>query len=128
MLARACHAVRHFHDGLFSGGKIVAQIDQCGADVAELALTGAHDVCKLRDGRRSLVRAQVLAGIAEVNHDAGEVGQMLGSNAQLTARRHDFIDLIGSRRDLGRHALGRSRQLVKLSFCCVHGFANGSEG
>ena len=53
---------------------------------------------------------------------------MLGSDAQLTARRHDLVDLIGARRDLGRHALGRRRQLVKLSFCCVHGFANGSEG
>ena len=122
LLARACHAVRHFHDRFFGGGKVVAQIHQRRADIGKLALAGAHDVGKLRNGRRSLVRAQVLAGIAEVNHDAGEVGQMLGSNAQLTARRHDLVDLIGARRDLGRHALGRSRQLVKLGFCSVHGF------
>ena len=74
LLARASHAVRHLHDGLFRGCKVVAQIDQRGADVTELALAGAHDVCKLGNGRRSLVRAQILAGIAEVNHDAGEVG------------------------------------------------------
>ena len=58
----------------------------------------------------------------------GEVGQMLGSDAQLTARRHDLVDLIGSRRDLGRHALGRSRQLIKLSFCSVYGLSDRSEG
>ena len=128
MLARACHAVRHFHDRFFGGGKVVAQIHQRGTNIGKLTLAGAHDIRKLRDGRRSLVRAQVLAGIAEVNHDAGEVGQMLGSNAQLTARRHDLVDLIGSRRDLGRHALGRSRQLVKLSFRSVHGLSDRSEG
>ncbi len=124
LLARASHAVRHLHDGLFRGCKVVAQIDQRGADITELALAGAHDVGKLGDSGRSLVRAQVLAGIAQINHDAGEVGQMLGSDAQLTARRHDLVDLIGSRRDLGRHALGRSRQLVKLSFRCIHGLSN----
>ena len=128
LLARASHAVRHFHDGLFGGGKVVAQIHQRRADIGELALAGAHDVCKLRDGRRSLVRAQVLAGIAEVNHDAGEVGQMLGSNAQLTARRHDLVDLIGSRCNLGGHALGRRRQLVKLGFGGIHGLSDRSEG
>lgn len=52
---------------------------------------------------------------------------MLGSNAQLTARRHDLVDLIGSRRDLGRHALGRRRQLVKLSFRCIHGLSDRSK-
>ena len=61
LLARAGHAVRHLHDGLFSGGKIVAQIHQRGADIGKLALAGAHDICKLGNGRRSLVRAQVLA-------------------------------------------------------------------
>ena len=114
--------MRHFHDGLFGGGEVIAQIHQRGTDIGKLALAGTHDVCKLGNGCRSLVRAQVLAGIAEINHDAGEVGQMLGSNTQLTARRHDLVDLIGSRRDLGRHALGRSRQLVKLSFRSVHSF------
>ena len=37
--------MRHFHDGLFSCGEVVAQVDQRGADVAELTLAGA-DVYK----------------------------------------------------------------------------------
>ena len=68
------------------GGEVVAQIHQRGTDVGKLALAGTHDVGKLRDGRRSLVRAQILAGIAQVDHDAGEVGKMFRSHAQLTAR------------------------------------------
>ena len=128
MLARACHAVRHFHDGLFGGGKVVAQIHQRGADIGKLALAGAHDVGKLCDSGRSLVCAQVLAGIAEVNHDAGEVGQMPGGDAQLTARRHDLVDLIGARRDLCGHALRRFGQLVKLGFGGINSLANRSEG
>ena len=97
--------MRHFHDGLFSCGEVVAQVDQRGADVAELTLAGAHDVGELGNGRRSLVRAQILAGIAQVDHDAGEVGKMFRSHTQLTAAGHDFVDFVRARRNFGRHSL-----------------------
>ena len=120
--------MRHFHDGLFGSGEVVAQIHQRGTDVGKLALAGTHDVGKLRDGRRSLVRAQILAGIAQVDHDAGEVGKMFRSHAQLTAAGHDFVDLVCARRNLGGHFLGRSRQLVELRLRRIHGLSDGREG
>ena len=116
--------MRHFHDGLFRRGKIVAQIDQRRTDVGKLALAGAHDVRELGDSGRCVAGVQVLAGIPQIDHDAGEVGKMLRCNAQLTACRHDFVNLVRTRRDFGGHFFRRGCQLLKLRLRRVHSFAN----
>ena len=119
--------MRHLHNRLFCRREVVAQIDQRGADVAKLALTGAHDVGELRDSRRGVAGVQVFAGIAQIDHDAGKVGKVLGSNAQLTAAGHDFVDLVCARRNLGGHFLGRSRQLFELRLRRIHGLSDGGK-
>ena len=128
LFARARHAMRHLHNGLFRRGKIVAQIHQRGTDIVELALAGSHDVGKLRDGGGGVICIQILAGIAQVDHDAGEVRQMLGSNAQLSACRHDFVNLVRARRNLRGHFLRRGCQLLKLRLRRVHGLSDRREG
>ena len=120
--------MRHLHDGLFGSGEIVAQIDQRRADIAELALARAHDVGKLGNGGGGVICIQVLAGITQVDHDAGEVRQMLRGHAQLATRSHDLVDLIRPCRNFCRHSLGRIRQLVKLSLRCIYGFAHRGKG
>ena len=119
--------MRHLHNRLFRRGEVVAQIDQRGADIAKLALAGTHDVGKLRNGRRGVAGVQVFTGIAQVDHDARKIRQMLGSNAQLTARRHDLVDLVRTRRNFGRHFLRRSCQLIELRLRRVHGLSDGGK-
>ena len=120
--------MRHLHDGLFRRGKIVAQIHQRGTDVGKLALAGPHDIGELGDGRRSVAGVQVFTGIAQVDHDAGKVRQMLRSHAQLTACRHDFVDLIRTSRNFRGHFLRRIRQLVELRLRRIHGLSDRCKG
>ena len=119
--------MRHLHDRLFCGGEIIAQIHQRRANVAELALARAHDIGKLRDGRRRVAGVQVFAGIAQIDHDASKVRQMLRSHAQLTACRHDFVDLIRARRNFRGHFLRRIRQLFELRLRRVYGLSDRRE-
>ena len=93
-----------------------------------MTLAGAHDVCKLRNGRRGVTGVQVFAGIAQVDHDAGEVRKMLRSYPQLTAVGHDFVNFVRTRRDFGGHSLRCIRQLVELRFRRVYGFAHRGKG
>ena len=74
--------------------------------ILEQVLVCAHDVGELGDGGRGFIRAQVLAAVAQVDHDAGELRQVFIGDAQLTAGSHDRVDLAGGRSDLSGHLLG----------------------
>ena len=117
----------HVHDGGFGGGVIVAQIDQCGTEPSEICLRHFRDVGKLGDSRGGLVRGNV-GRIAQVDHGAGKLHQIIVLNAQLTGVRHDLGNIGGVGGHLGAHLFDRIRKLLIFGLRRVHGFAHGGKG
>ena len=117
----------HVHDGGFGGGVIVAQIDQCGTKPSEIRLRHLRDVGKLGDGRGGLIRGNV-RGIAQVDHGAGKLHQIIILNAHLTGVRHDLGNIGGVGGHLGAHLFDRIRKLLIFGLRRVHGFAHGGKG
>ena len=121
LLSGAGDAHGHFSDGRLSGGEVVAQHGDRGTDVGKLALAGAHDVRELGQLRGGGIRVQVRGGIAQIDHDPGELLDVFRRDAQLSAGRHDGVDLIRGGCDLGRHTFGGLRQRLKVCLCSVDG-------
>ena len=94
LTAGTSQAHRHVDDLTLGRGEVVTQADDGGTDVVELVLRGAHDVCEPRQGRRGLVGGQVRR-LAEVDHGAREVGQVLPADAELTRSLSHARDLGG---------------------------------
>ena len=104
--ARRAQPRRHVHNGALGGGEIVAQVHQCRAETPEVALRHLRDVGKLRNGSRGFVGHDV-GGIAQVDHGAGEVYQIVVLDAQLSGVRHYLGNVTGGGSDLGGHPLDR---------------------
>ena len=127
LLARTGETERHLHDGGLGRGEVVAQIHQRGAEVLEQPLFHAHDVGELRQrGARFL--GNNIRGVAQVDHDAGEVLQSIRANAQLSGVGHDVGDFGGVGSDLGGHPLDGAFQLFKLRLGGIHRLAYPREG
>ena len=126
-MARRCQTQRHVHDGGFGGGKLVAQIHQRRAQVAEQALIHVRDVGELRQRGSGLVCHDV-RGIAQVDHGAGEIRQIVLVDAQLARGGHDLVDLAGGGGNLRGHGLGGRGQRVKFRLGSVHGLSHAGKG
>ena len=103
----------HQHDGGFSGGEVVAQLNQRGTEVSEQALIHAGDVCKLRQCGSRLGSNDV-GGIAQVDHSPCELGQIIRTDAQLTGYSDNLSDIIGRGGDFRGHALDLIREGSEL--------------
>ena len=73
----------HVHDRRLGRRILVAQIDQCSAQVAEFALIHVHDVGKLGKGA-GCFRGDNIGAVAQIDHGAAEIHQIIIGNTQLT--------------------------------------------
>ena len=122
-MARRCKPHAHGHDGGFRGGAVVAQIHQRRAEVVELALAHASDVGELRQHAGGFVRHDV-RGIAQIDHGAGELGEIVCLDAQLSGDGHDLGDIISRGRYFRGHLLDLVGQGSVLFFRRIHGLAH----
>ena len=113
----------HHHDGGFSRCKVVAQLNQCRAEVPKHALIHAGDVCKLCQ-RGCRFRSHNISTVAEVNHCSGELSQIIRADTQLAGDGNDFCDIVRRGSDLGRHALDLIRQSSEFFLGGVDGLAD----
>ena len=116
----------HFHDGRFSSGIVVAEIDQRCTEVTEQGLIHVHDIGKLRQGGCRLIGDNI-GRITEVDHGTGEVEQIIIPDTQLTGNGDNLGNIIRRRGHLCRHALDAVRQLCELFLGCIHGLSHRSE-
>ena len=126
LVARRGKTQRHVHDVGLGGGEVVAQVHQRRAQIAELRLVHAGDVGKLRQ-RGGGVLGDDVGGVAQIDHGAGEVHQIVVLDAQLPGDGHGLVDLRRRGSHLCRHRFGRRSQGVELRFRGVHGLAHAGE-
>ena len=119
-------AQRHVHDVGLHRGKVVAQIHQRRAKIAELRLIHGRDVGELGQ-RGGGVICDDVGGVAQVDHGAGEVHEVVVGDAQLSGSGHDLVDLGGRGGDLRGHGLAGRCQRTEFRFRCVHCFSHGRE-
>ena len=86
----------------------------------------ARDVRELRQHAGGFVRHDV-CGIAQIDHGAGELGEIVRLDAQLSGDGHDFGDVVRGGGDLRGHLLDLAGQGFVLRFRCVHSFPDGRE-
>ena len=119
-------AQRHVHDVGLHRGEVVAQIHQRRAKIAELRLIHGRDVGELGQRGGGVVRDDI-GGIAQVDHRAGEVHQVVVGDAQLSGSGHNLVDLGGRGGDLRGHGLAGGGQRTEFRFRRVYSLADAGE-